>query len=417
MSRYLYIIYMMLLPFSLKAQFMHSSSPDVRTLRMELNGEWNSLPVMQLGSDDVLSFSFDEMSHVYRRFTYRIVHCNAGWAPSGLHEIDYLEGFNDLPIEQWENSVATTQLYTNYSFELPNENVQLLLSGNYKVEIYDDDAGDDVPVAQFRFSIVEPRVGISASVSGDTDLSLNDNQQQLSFTIDHSGYSIASPSSDIIPVVYQNRRTDNAVIGVKPTYITGNTLEYVHNNKLIFNAGNEYRRFELTDPGSPSLNVEEVVAYGDEYHALLYIDRPRATHSNYTDENGRYYVRTLEGYGSPIEADYVHVHFALDAPYSPGGDYYLFGDMVGNALSPLTKLYYDAEEGYYHTTLLLKLGLYNYMYVWLPSDAKALETAPAEGDYYNTENEYHIYIYHREFGARYDKLIGVHSIGYQLENN
>lgn len=416
-SRFSLILLLSLLPFVTCAQFAFSVSERLRSLRMEVNGEWNAMPVVQLGSDDVISFSFDEMSHEYNRFIYRITHCNADWSPSDLHEIDYLEGFNNMPVEEWENSVATTQLYTHYTFSLPNENVSLLLSGNYKVEIFDDEDGGETPVAEFRFSIVEPRVGISATVSGDTDLSLNEDEQQLSFIVDCSGYSIASPSSDIIPVVYQNRRIDNAVIGVKPTYITGNSLEYLHNGKLIFNAGNEYRRFELTDPNSPSLNVEEVAVYGDEYHALLYVDKPRKNHSNYIDENGRYFVRTLEGYGSPIEADYVHVHFALDTPYTPDGDYYLFGDLTDNAISPLTRLDYDAEGGYYHTTMLLKLGLYNYMYVWMPHGGNALKTSAVEGDFYNTDNEYLIYIYHREFGARYDKLIGVHAVNYRLEDN
>ena len=417
MKRFLNIVLLVLMPFTLCAQFVYSNADVVRSPRMELNGQWNAVPVMVLGSDDVMQFSFDEMSHAYHRFLYRITHCNSDWTSSGLHDIDFLEGFNDVPVEEWENSINTTNLYTHYTFSLPNEDVSLLLSGNYKVEVIDDEADSETPVAEFRFSVVEPRVSISASVSGDTDLSFNEGEQQLSFVVGCPGYSIASPSSDIIPVVYQNRRFDNAVIGMKPTYITGNSLEYVHNKELIFKAGNEYRRFELTDPSSPSLNVEEVSVYGDEYHALLYIDRPRVTHSNYIDENGSYFVRTLEGYGSNIEADYAYVHFALDAPYDSGGDYYLFGDFAGNAISPLTRLDYDVDEGYYHTTMLLKFGLYNYMYMWVPKGGGALSSSVAEGDFYNTENEYLIYIYHREFGARHDKLIGVHAINYRLEDN
>lgn len=419
MKRALYMLLLVVLPVAGSAQFVYSASAHIRSPRMELNGEWNALPVMTLGSDDVIYFSFDEMSHTYRRFTYRITHCNQDWTPSDMHEIEFLEGFNDVPVEEWENSVNTTRLYTHYKFTLPNENVSLLLSGNYKVELLDDedDADKALPVAVFCFSVVEPKVGITASVSGDTDVSLNEGHQQLSFVVDYSNWSIASPSSEVKPVIYQNRRRDNAVYGIKPTYITGNTLEYVHNEKLIFNAGNEYRRFELTDPDYPGMNVEEIALHGDEYHALLYMDKERVTHSSYIDEDGRFYVNTLEGYGSPIEADYVYVHFALDAPFREGGDYYLLGELGGNAFTPMTLLDYDAEEGYYHTTQLLKLGLYNYMYAWLPHGAETAQTAAAEGDFYDTENEYLIYIYHRGFGERYDRLVGVCSTNYKLERN
>ncbi len=411
------VILLLLLPVLCNAQYMRTNAPNVRSLRMELNGDWNSLPVMTLGSDDVMQFSFDEMSHTYHRFTYRITHCNSAWEPSGLHEIDYLQGFNDILVEEWENSVNTTRLYTHYTFSLPNENVSLLLSGNYKVEVFDDELEEGSPAAVFCFSVVEPMLGVSAAVSGDTDVSFNDNHQQVSFTLDCSGVSIASPADEIMPVVYQNRRHDNAVRGIRPTYVTGNAIEYVHNEKLIFAAGNEYRRFELTHLNRPGMGVEETLLGDDGYHVLLYMDGRRTAHSSYIDENGRCYVNTHEGRGSTIEADYVHVHFALDVPYREGGCYYLLGDLCDNRFTQASRLGYDPEGGYYHTTQLLKLGLYNYMYVWLPDGKETAQTGNAEGDLFNTENEYLIYVYYRAFGERYDRLIGFSTVCYSLEHN
>ena len=99
---------------------MQSHSSRVRSLQMVLNDDALAPPVMRLGADDVLCFSFDEMSHDYHRFTYKITHCNYRWEPSDVFEIDYLDGFNDMPIEEWENSENTTVLYTNYSFTIPN---------------------------------------------------------------------------------------------------------------------------------------------------------------------------------------------------------------------------------------------------------------------------------------------------------
>ena len=410
----LLLIYILLLLLSIPsvsdAQTARSMSMSVRSPRMELNGEWDAPAVMTLGGDDRVVFSFDEMSHTYHRYLCRITHRNADWSRSDMLEIDYLEGFNDMPIEDWENSVNTTQLYTRYEFSLPNENVSLKLSGNYRIEILDDDSYDDTPVAVFDFSVVEPKVTVNASVSGNTDRSFNNGEQQLSFVVDYSGYSIADPASDIKPVIYQNRRSDNAVAGIKPTYMHGSAVEYVHNDRLIFEAGNEYRRFELTDPNMPGMNVEEVVYNAPDYHALLYVDKPRKSHYGHNDENGRYFVNTLEGRGSLLEADYIYVHFALDLPYRDGGSYYLMGDFTGESFSPLCRLDYDAEGGYYFTSQLLKTGVYNYMYVWLPDGDSKGVLASAEGTFYETENEYIIYIYHRAFGDRYDRLVGVRSI-------
>ena len=392
---------------AVKAQFASSHTPVVRTPVMVVNDEWTAPAVIVLGSDDVVHFSFDEMSHVYHRYVCHVTHRNADGSMSELSEIDFLDGFNDFVIDSWENSHNTTQLYTHYTFDLPNDDLALKVSGNYRVEVFDEEENAEIPVVTFDFSVVEPMVDIRAKVSGDTDRTYNEGEQQLSFVVNYARCNVVSPASDIIPVVYQNRRRDNAVIGVKPTYITGNEVEYVNNKDLIFDAGNEYRRFELTDPNSPGMNVEDVVFHDSAYHALLYVDKPRVSYSNVIDENGRFYVNTLEGYGMPIEADYVNVHFAVNLPYRVGGNYYLLGDFCGEGFDKRNILYYDKEEGYYFTSHLLKLGVYNYQYAWLPNGDNAVSMDATEGNFYNTENEYLIYIYHREFGARYDKLVGV----------
>ena len=404
----------LLVALTANAQFARTYLPSVRTAQVLPNGEWGELPVMHLQGDDWLQFSFDEMSHVYHRYTYRIVHCNADWTQTGLPEIDYLEGFNDVAVDDWENSVNTSQLYTHYRFSIPNDDVRLKISGNYRVEVYDDELGDEAPVASFDFSVVEPLVSFEASVSGDTDVSFNENHQQVSFAVRYPSF-VASPASELKAVVYQNGRRDNAVGDIVPTYITGDKVEFVHNEKLIFNAGNEYRRFEIADPNSPGEGIEDVVYIDSLYNAVLYMDKPRVSHSNYRDENGRFIVNTFEGFGTPIEADYVNVHFALDVPRRAGGDYYLLGDFCGRGFDGTNRLSYDEEDGYYFISMPLKMGVYNYCYAWVPIPAGKASNLPAEGDFYNTENEYAIYIYYRGFSDRYDRLIGVHRTDYGID--
>ena len=74
----------LLVALTANAQFARTYLPSVRTAQVLPNGEWGELPVMHLQGDDWLQFSFDEMSHVYHRYTYRIVHCNADWTQTGL---------------------------------------------------------------------------------------------------------------------------------------------------------------------------------------------------------------------------------------------------------------------------------------------------------------------------------------------
>ena len=414
MRRFFVYIISLLLVTGVQAQFFRSLSPDVRSLRMSLNDDDMLPPVLRLGSDDALFFSFDELSHEYRRYTYRVEHCDASWRSSELFEIDYIDGFNDMPVDEWENSVNTTVQYTTYTFCIPNDDISLKLSGNYKLLVIDDES--DSAVAEYFFSVLDERVALSGSVSGNTEIDLNSKHQQVSFSVHHPRYDISNPRGEIKAVVYQNRRMDNCVSDASPTYITGAQLQYVNNEKLIFKGGNEYRRFELTDTDVLGANVERVDYVAPCYHAALYPDRPTRFHSNVRDENGRFFVNTLDGYGTDSEADYVYVHFTLDAPLCVGGSYYLTGDFCGNGLAAENKLVYDEADAVYRATALLKMGLYNYSYVWVP-DSSLSQNPTVEGDFYNTDNEYLIYIYHREFGARYDKLIGVGRLDYKLERN
>ena len=409
MLRFLFIAVVIQLSTTVFGQFAVSKSTTILSPNMVLNDEWTVPAVMKLDGDDVIHFSFDELSHTYKRYLCRVVHCNSDYSPSELSEIEYMDGFNNFPIESWENSVNTTTLYTHYEFTIPNDNIRLLVSGNYRVEIYDEEDSENKPVVIFDFAVIVPEVGINAWVSGDTDSSYNTTEQQLFFALNYSKSNVVSPASEFIPVVYQNRRKESVVTGITPTHVTGNEVQYFHNEKLIFPAGNEFRRFELTDPNAPGMGVEEVIYHESAYHALLYMDKPRHSYSNWRDENGRLYANTLEGRGSFIEADYVNVHFALAMPFRKGGNFYLQGDF-GDLLSADNRLEYDAQEGYYFISKLLKLGVCNYNYVWIPDEGIAGRSNCVEGDFYNTENEYLIYIYHREFGARYDRLVGVHSV-------
>ena len=106
-------------------------SPRVKTLTSIVGNDWMNRPVMTLGSDDVLNIGFDEFSHNYHRLTCHIDHCEADWSTSEeIFESDWLQGFNDWQIGDYQNSINTTVLFTHYQLTIPNEYCQLKMSGN-----------------------------------------------------------------------------------------------------------------------------------------------------------------------------------------------------------------------------------------------------------------------------------------------
>ena len=386
------------------AQQNESFADHIKSLRLMKNGEWDLPPVITFGEDEFVEIYFDDLKHEYARYNYVIRHCNADWTFSDILESEYMDGFNTNTIEDYTQSMATKAEYNRYSFTIPNDNVKLLIAGNFCVQIFEED--EDSPIAQCFFSVIEPRIIISAEINGNTDNDTYDSHQQINFTINHQHFNIRNPHNDIKVVVCQNRRWDNSVTNIKPTYIQNNRLIYTHNKNLIFNAGNEYRRFEIVDEYVPGMNVDKLEYHEPYYHATLYTDEQRINYLYDKDQNGKYFVRNSKDIDNETESEYIHTHFKLEMPKLTGGNVFINGNLSNNVFTKNNQMIYNTMNHAYEISLLLKQGSYNYQYLFVPNGEKQGYTHPIEGDFHQTENNYSIYVYHRGFGDRYDRLIG-----------
>lgn len=401
---------LLFLAIEIQAQRNEILVPNIKTLQVITNGDWLLPPVVKLNSDDFLHISFDELTHEYHRYIYTITHCNADWAPSDLTEIDYLNGFNNNPIDDYKPSFNTTMLYTHYRLRIPNEDVQITASGNYIVSVYLDNGSLD-PVLKACFAVLDPQVGVTATVSSNTDIDTNASHQQVSFNVNYQGYNINTPQNEVKVQVLQNQRWDNHVTNLQPTYVSPGLLQYTHNRSLIFPAGNEYRRFEITNVHYATQGVDKIEYFAPYYHAVLFPDEPRRNYSFDIDQNGRYYIRYNLAQDNETEADYLFVHFTLEMEQPlTGGNFYLQGEFTNDWFKPSSLLTYNTQDRAYECVQLLKQGAYNYLYLFVPDGSETGQTAQAAGNFYETENEYLILIYHRPFGGRYDKLIGMQQI-------
>ena len=67
---------------------------------------------------------------------------------------------------------------------------------------------------------------------------------------------------------------------------------------------------------------------------------------------------------------------------------------------------YNYEKRCYEKSLLLKQGGYDYAYVTRARESEKGTMNTIEGDYWETENEYIVYVYYRSFNDQSDRLIG-----------
>ena len=126
------------------------------------------------------------------------------------------------------------------------------------------------------------------------------------------------------------------------------------------------------------------------------------------DLNGNRSIESENSNNHSTESDYVWVHFTL--PYDfplVNGNLYLMGALTDWQFTEDAKMTYNFEKKVYEGTLYLKQGYYNYMYVFLEDGQKAGDATLIEGNHFETENDYSVYVYHRQEGSKYDELIGI----------
>lgn len=402
---------------------------QVRTLRIERRVLMLEDGVVD-GSDseNTLHISFDQMSHDVHFYTYTIKMMAQpnpspkGGEESSLLSSEYLRGFTTKDITDYEHSINTSREYTHYWFDFPNEDMALTKSGNYRLTIYED--GDpEKRVAEVDFCVVEPLVKIDAKVRSNTDIEFNGRYQQLDVDVDNLQFTMHNAQfnpSEFRVIVTQNNRWDNAVTLTQPTFIEPNRLRYINNKSLIFEAGNEYHHFDAFSCFYAGYGIDRVFYEMGDYHvALLPNEMAKGEYIHEFDSDGRFVVNAERTSDSDTEAEYMWVHWTLptEKPFFDGA-LYVGGDIFNNELGLRNRMQYDAEAKCYWLTALVKQGGYDYQYWFVPKESnqpsvpsnQRTTTQRVDGSYWQTENEYTIFVYWRPFGARYDRLIGVKTI-------
>lgn len=384
-------------------------STRIQTLKVSVADNWQSPPIIDLNGNQQIEVRFDLLGSSQEYLTYRIIHCNADWTQSQLVESEYITGLQDTPLNDYVNSFNTKMDYVHYKLLIPNENIQLEVSGNYVVQVYSELSEN--PVLSACFSVIEPNVNIDLKVSSVTDKGANNKYQAVSFDLNYDN-RIQSPSQDLRVYVLQNNRKDNEAKLLKPLNIQNRKAIYDHNPSLIFEAGNEYRSFEMTTTYHTGLNIEAVEYHSPYYHSILTPDflRSNRSYSFYEDINGKIFIRNQDASDSNIEADYQFVHFYIPTEKPFTDKVYILSEAFHNILDTRSEMEYSIPDKGYVKTVLLKEGYYNYLYVTRKNNNSPATTALIEGDFYQTENEYRVMVYSRTIGSRYDKLIGVETI-------
>ena len=369
--------------------------------------DFRSPAIAPLGRNNLV-LDFDDLVEDQETYYAKIIHCDANWTPSILRPLNYLFEFNEFPINRFEYSLDTKVPYVHYTFPLP----QVKVSGNYLLVVYRNTDQNDIVLSR-RFMIFSSLVGIELSDNLLANQPLNRRQQRIDFNVAYKDDAILNPMETVSVVIRQNQRQDNAIRNLKPNFIreAQSILEYrFFGEENVFDGGNEFRFFDLRSIRFPGQNVARVDLETPEPQAYIMLDKPRGhqRYAEYNDMNGGYRIENLDQGSANAGADYLNTTFTLSAEQPFSGEVYVTGNLTDWNLNAFNRMKYNSDRKVYQKQLLLKQGWYDYQYL---VKADTLGKNYVEGDYFETENTYEIFVYYRPIELQADQLVGYRAFG------
>ena len=380
----------------------------IKSIELYKEGYEFAFPIITLNSNEKLILCFDDLDEEGRYLKYTFIHCTHDWKPDGMNQIEYLEGFTEDEITDYEYSFNTITSYTHYSLVFPGEMMRITKSGNYILFVYDETP--ETPVLTRRFVVQEEQVAdISGEVKQASDVTYMFSKQEVDFLVHTGGYSVKNPAQYLHAVILQNGRWDNAITGLR--YRSGKPGEYsfdYDDNQNAFNGGSEFRDFDTKSLKYNGTHIVSIGYYNQENQAFVVEDlaRPYGAYVSENTINGKCYFKN-EDYEGRNRQDYINTYFTLrvDFPVTDG-KLYVFGELTDWRILKNAELKPNPKTGFWETSLLLKQGFYNYQYVFVKNGTNFIDETYIEGSHWETRNDYYIFLYLQEEGNSYDKLIG-----------
>ncbi len=384
--------------------------PEVQTVLLFADDNPLSDPIIPL--DDMLgrlTLSFDIIDGQGEVLNYTFIHCSHDWHPTDIQRIQYASGFESDRLDNYNFSRNTLIEYANYQLRFPNEDMMPLVSGNYLLIVYGDDLNDLYFTRRFMVVDEKAHVGVTVPRYPD-DLALTDTHQQLNIKVSMNDYLSGTLQQYSFLTIRQNGRWDNAAEGLKPTYVYPDYISFEHHPQTVFEATNQYRRFNTSNFYFQSENLAHIrqTDVSFEIDIATCESRARKAYATYEDIHGEKFVYVEnENLDNFSEADYCRVNFFYKIePPMDGNDLYLLGALNDWRFDVNNKMEYNYQLRGYTCSMMLKQGYYNFMFATVDRKTGEVRTDLTAGNHWETNNLYKLYFYYYNATKGYDELIG-----------
>ena len=388
--------------------------PEVQTVLLYADDNQLYDPIIPL--DEMmgrLTLSFDIIDGEGEVLNYTFIHCSHDWQPSDIQRLQYASGYESDRLDDYAFSRNTLIEFVNYQLKFPREEMFPLISGNYLLLVYGDDLNDLYFTR--RFMVVDEKSHVGATVPRyPDDLTLTDTHQQLNVRVNMSNYLTGNTQQYSFLTIRQNGRWDNAVEGLKPTYVYPDYISYEHHPQTVFEATNQYRRFNTSNFYFQSENLAHIRQTDESFEIDIATceSRARKAYTSYEDIHGEKFIYVEdENLDNSTEADYCRVNFFYksEAPMTHE-DIYIMGALNDWCFNDSNKMTYDYRLRGYTCSMVLKQGYYNFMFVTLDRSTHEIMTHLTAGNHWETNNVYKLYFYFYNTLKGYDELIGYSTV-------
>ncbi len=343
----------------------------------------------------------------------RITHCNADWTD------DQNAFLNDVmqrtTLIDWSVAPQRSRYYTyRGKLQIPNPQLELRFSGNWKVKFYDMD-GDRL-LGESRIFVVDPLALTRFNFMTD----FYEPQARVSSTALTLEAIVDAPTSNLMDglmhtcVFYRNHRwhepfvVSNRYSGAGNPYGVGTAIQGIFPVGKIFRvsripAQNEYRVLDLTNLAVyPSTGQPVRMPLSDQRRNGMFLERA----------NDGAMITTMV---SSVNDEYVPLEFVLDpAPGQPSeADVFVSGSFNNWAPDRSWMMWFDEEIARYRLRQWVRRGRHNYLYATGRLNADTGEPTDLsyeewEGNTASASNSYIAFTYYsvQDYGG-YDAIVSV----------
>lgn len=376
----------------------------VRTIQLYRGDDERSLPVVSMDGDPSLTLEFDLLEEEGRPLSVYFQHADRTWQRD-LSPNQVLESYQNDRLLEYRPSRGTRVSYVHYRYQFPNEDIRFRISGNYILRVTERGRRDSVLFEQ-PFFVAEAEGGLqleaeSFPIPGQQSPSLRPRARYTP-----PSEIRGDPFGHTVCFVRNGRLTDTRCED-RPLLVRQPELEFELERDQAYAPTTAEYEVDLSTLRATN-EILQVDRTSSPIRVLLDADYARFEETPAgLSANGQTVVRSvLSDRADPtISAEYVETTFAFvpsgEQPY--GSPLSVAGSFSGMDPGRGTRMTWNASQGQYEGTVLLKQGQYPYFY----STSDPALTKQIRGVQRRFASTYTAFVYYEDARHNTDRLLRV----------